>query len=65
MKIGVLMLTTTRVARTLKDTLKKLLIVNGIMLSMLSTSLENLLIIRPIGVTSKKDMGAFKIRSRV
>jgi len=38
---------------------------NGIVLSHVSMSLENLLTIRPSGVVSKKDMGAFRIRDNI
>ena len=65
MNIGVLKLMTNRVAKTLRVHLVQTSRFDGIIVSMMSMSLANLLIIRPIGVLSKKDIGARRPFSRI
>lgn len=62
-KIGVLYAIVTTVPRTLKIHWYKVLIVVGRLLSTVSISREKRLTIRPIGVVSKNDMGAFRMWS--
>ena len=65
MNIGVLKLMTNRVAKTLRVHLVQTSRFDGIIVSMMSISLANRLIIRPIGVLSKKDIGARRPFSRI
>ena len=57
MNIGVAIATTRRVVNTVKKVMMKERMERGIVSSMIFTSFENLLRMRPIGVVSKKDMG--------
>src|SRR5437764_9152474 len=53
-----------RIVMTCVKLCKNVLYESDTLLSVRSTSLENLLMIRPSGVVSKKDIGARTIRSR-
>ncbi len=57
MNIGEAIATTRRVVKTVKQVMTKERIDRGIVSSMIFTSFENLLRMRPTGVVSKKEMG--------
>ena len=63
-RIGVVYETMKRIEKAGTIQFRNALTPNGIVLSMLSISLEKRLSMRPRGVVSKKDIGAFRIDMR-
>ena len=60
-KMGVLQLITNTIVTNPEKVANQILVDDGIVISTTSMSLENRFIIRPRGVVSKKDIGAWSI----